>query len=190
LPLNTIQTSRLIIRRFIMDDLQDIHRILDVVLKMDDLTLDQRADWLRWTVMNDVQLERLYQPPYGEKAVVLKENNQLIGAVGLVQSVTPAGQLAHYTPNPMPNALIRPEMGLYYACDPAYQGKGYVTEAAQALIDYAFTDLRLERIIATTDYDNEKSQAVMRRLGMDIQRNPFPDPFWCQIVGILENPAK
>src|SRR5260221_1018770 len=190
LTIHTIQTARLITRRFTMDDLQDIHRILDVVLKMDDLTVEQRADWLGWTVMNDVQLERLHQPTYGDKAVVHKENNQLIGSVGLVPSVTPAKQLLHYTPNPVRNALIRPEMGLYYGFDPAYHRKGYATEAVQGLIDYAFSNLRLERIIATTDYDNEKSQAVMRRLGMDIQRNPFPDPLWCQIVRILENPIR
>jgi hypothetical protein len=28
----------------------------------------------------------------------------------------------------------------------------------------------------------------MRRLGMDVKRNPFPDPFWCQIVAFLDNP--
>jgi hypothetical protein len=28
----------------------------------------------------------------------------------------------------------------------------------------------------------------MRRLGMRIDRNPYPDPPWFQVVGILENP--
>lgn len=190
LTLHTIQTARLIIRRFTMDDLQDIHRILNAAFQLDKSPLEQRDEWLRWVVMNDFQLERLYQPPYGDKAVVLKETNQLIGSVGLVPSVIPAGQLLYYTPSPRPNALIRPEMGLFYAFDTAYHRKGYATEATQALIDFAFTEMQLERIIATTEYDNEKSQAVMWRLGMDIQRNPFPDPFWCQIVGILENPAR
>jgi hypothetical protein len=29
----------------------------------------------------------------------------------------------------------------------------------------------------------------MRKLGMRIERNPYPDPFWLQIVGVLANPA-
>ena len=87
----------------------------------------------------------------------------------------------------MPNTLYRPEVGLYYAFDPVYQRHGYATEAARGLIDFAFSELHLGRIIATTEYDNERSQAVMQRLGMTLARNPFPDPFWFQVVGILEN---
>jgi [ribosomal protein S5]-alanine N-acetyltransferase len=97
----------------------------------------------------------------------------------------------HYNnPQPTPNARLRPEFGLFYAFDPAFHGKGYATEAAQALTDFMFNNFNIERIIATTEYNNQRSQAVMRRLGMDIQRNPFPDPFWCQIIGILENQSK
>jgi RimJ/RimL family protein N-acetyltransferase len=189
LALNTIDTTRLLIRRLTIDDLQEVHRIY-VDLKWDDLTLEQHADWLHWAIMNDFQLERLYQPPYGDKAVVLKETNQLIGLVGLVPAVIPAQQLPYFNPTPTPDTLLRPEPGLFWAFDPAYQDKGYATEAAQGLTDFIFTELRFEHVIATTDYANERSQAVMRRLGMNIQRNPFPDPFWCQIVGVLKNPHK
>jgi [ribosomal protein S5]-alanine N-acetyltransferase len=45
----------------------------------------------------------------------------------------------------------------------------------------------LRRVVATTTYDNEASMGVMRKLGMRIERNPFPDPPWLQVVGILEN---
>ncbi len=185
-----IETAHLIIRRFALDDLPDIHRILNAAFSEDAVTLDHREDWLRWTVMNDVQLERLHQPPYGDRAVVLKASNQLICSVGLVPAIIPAAQLPYFNPTPTPNALHRPEVGLYYGFDPAYHRQGYGTEAVQGLVDFAFTQLRAERVIATTDYDNVGSQAVMRRLGMTIQRNPFPDPFWCQIVGILENPKQ
>jgi ribosomal-protein-alanine N-acetyltransferase len=184
-----IETTRLLIRGFTMDDLAAIHRIFDhAIPDWDDLSLAERNEWLQWTVLNDKQLTRLHQPPYGEKAVVLRETNELIGAVGLVQAVNPTQQFPHFTPNPTPNALFRPEFGLFWAIDPAYQGQGYATEAAGALVDWIFKHLRAERVIATTEYANEASQAVMRKLGMVIQHNPFPDPFWCQVVGILENP--
>ena len=52
------------------------------------------------------------------------------------------------------------------------------------MIDYAFGELRLWRILATTQYDNLASQAVMRKLGMTVTRNPLPEPAWMQVVGV------
>src|SRR5260370_1314078 len=65
--------------------------------------------------------------------------------------------------------------------------QGYATEAAQALINYAFTQLHLKRIVATTTYENEASIGVMRKVGMRIEKNPSPDPSGFQAVGILGN---
>ena len=45
----------------------------------------------------------------------------------------------------------------------------------------------LQRIVATTTYDNTASIGVMRRLGMTIERNPLPEPIFMQVVGVLEN---
>jgi RimJ/RimL family protein N-acetyltransferase len=44
------------------------------------------------------------------------------------------------------------------------------------------------RIVATTQRSNAASIAVMRRLGMNVQENPDPDPPWFQVVGILAHP--
>jgi hypothetical protein len=49
--------------------------------------------------------------------------------------------------------------------------------------DYAVT------LIATTERSNAASIGVMRRLGMDIQRNPDAQPGWFQTVGVLFNPS-
>jgi hypothetical protein len=54
------------------------------------------------------------------------------------------------------------------------------------MVRYAFDELNLRRIVATTEYDNTASVAVMRRIGMTIQHNPGPAPHWFQVVGILE----
>jgi RimJ/RimL family protein N-acetyltransferase len=56
------------------------------------------------------------------------------------------------------------------------------------MIDHAFSALNLSRIVAETDYNNAASIGVMRKLGMNIQNNPYPDPVWFQVTGILENP--
>src|SRR5690606_36050384 len=83
LHLPDLATPRLLIRRLRMDDLADIHRILDLEAP-DGGSRDQRSAWLEWTVRNYDALELLYQPPYGERAVTLRESGELIGAVGLV----------------------------------------------------------------------------------------------------------
>jgi RimJ/RimL family protein N-acetyltransferase len=48
----------------------------------------------------------------------------------------------------------------------AHWGNGYITEAATAWLDHGFGTLGLDRVISVTDLDNERSLAVMRRLGM------------------------
>ena len=47
-----------------------------------------------------------------------------------------------------------------------YWGNGYATEAATAWLDHGFATLGFPRIISITDTPNERSLAVMRRLGM------------------------
>ena len=51
-----------------------------------------------------------------------------------------------------------------------------------------YEEAHTKRIVATTEYDNRASMGVMRKLGMRLERNPFPDPPWFQVVGFLDNP--
>lgn len=54
-------------------------------------------------------------------------------------------------------------------------GKGYATEIAQALINYAQTN-KVGRIIATTNLDNTSSIRVLEKLGFKYVKNTFvPD---------------
>lgn len=55
---------------------------------------------------------------------------------------------------------------MFYMVKEKYRGKGRATEAARALIDYAFDTLRLERIDSATDFDNIASKRVMEKIGM------------------------
>jgi len=48
----------------------------------------------------------------------------------------------------------------------AYWGHGFATEAAAGWLSYGFDELQLADVISTTDRDNARSLAVMRRLGM------------------------
>ncbi len=181
-----LETERLTIRAFVLDD------VARVAAVREENDLEAVRQYVNGTIASLELLASLYQPPYGERAAVLKADNQLICVVGLVPCLTPFEQLPSFSKGVAPRTVMRstPEVGLYWACDPAYRRQGYATEAAQAVIDYAFRHMNLKRIIATTEYDNIESQGVMRKLGMTIERNPLPEPHYLQVVGILENPLE
>lgn len=187
-----LETARLKIRPFQPDDLDTLLALKRSVGWVDDALSpeQQRAEeeqWLRWAVLNTETLGKLYQPPYGDRAVVRKETGRLVGIVGLVPAIEPFGRFPQF--GGQENCPATAEVGLFWLVGRDFQGRGYATEAAQGLIDYAFEEMRLHHLIATTDYDNHPSQAVMHRLGMTLARNPYPDPPWLQILGVLENPA-
>lgn len=52
-----------------------------------------------------------------------------------------------------------------YSIDEMEQSKGYMKEALKLVLDYAFEDMELHRIEATTLLDNEKSQRVLISCG-------------------------
>jgi RimJ/RimL family protein N-acetyltransferase len=55
---------------------------------------------------------------------------------------------------------------LGYVFNPHFAGRGYATEAANAVLRLGFDDLGLHRIIARLDERNEASARMARRLGM------------------------
>lgn len=54
---------------------------------------------------------------------------------------------------------------LGYWIEPAEQGNGYATEAAQLLLTHAFDQLGLHKVWARTTHDNEGSKRVLEKLG-------------------------
>ena len=147
--------------------------------------------WLEWTTLSYGELARLHQPPYGDRAISLRQSDQLIGICGLVPCLDAFGQLPSFvgSSSNVGESLSSTAFGLYWAVAPSQQRRGYATEAGRALIDHAFGRLKLDRIVATTTYNNLASIGVMQKLGMQIDRNPYPDPPWLQVVGVLSHPS-
>lgn len=58
---------------------------------------------------------------------------------------------------------------LGYALGERHQGKGYMTEALTAAVDFVFQRLGLHRIMANYMPENERSAAVLRRLGFEVE---------------------
>jgi RimJ/RimL family protein N-acetyltransferase len=190
----TIETERLIIRPFVMEDLQAIHRILDQTLgdgsKVDDrAALLERRSWLQWSVLSQEWLTKMGQFPYGDRAIALKSRQTVIGAAGYVPLTDVFDQIPELRSGAVPSQHRTPEVGLFWAIDPGYQRQGYASEAARGLVEHAFRHLRIKRILATTEYENIASQRVMQKVGMKLTRNPLPAPAWLQVVGMMENPG-
>jgi RimJ/RimL family protein N-acetyltransferase len=53
-----------------------------------------------------------------------------------------------------------------YIVDPAYQGHGYASEAAAALIDLAFREVGLHRVVGRIEPRNAASGRVLENAGM------------------------
>ncbi|WP_035056102.1 GNAT family N-acetyltransferase [Andreprevotia chitinilytica] len=58
----------------------------------------------------------------------------------------------------------------------AHWGRGYATEAALAALRVAFETLRLDEVVSFTALPNQRSQAVMARLGMRRDAATFEHP--------------
>ena len=189
-----LESERLRIRPFCEDDLETIHRILNDGFGQDKTmnataALAERRSWLRWQIASYEWLAKMYQPPYGDRAIVLKSSDELIGSVGFVPLSNAFTQIPELRTGDPVSTHNSTEFGPFWVISPIHQKQGYATEAGRTMIDYAFAQLNLHRILACTEYDNLASQGVMRKLGMTLLRNPLPDPPWLQVVGLLDNPA-
>jgi RimJ/RimL family protein N-acetyltransferase len=187
-----LATERLVIRPMVMTDLDAVHGLYaDLAVtqvEQANAPLEELRRWLEWTTLSYGELAHLNQPPYGDRAITLKASSQLIGVCGFVPLLDAFSRLPFFR-GVGPEGLNSTEFGLYWAVAPAHQRRGYATEAARALVDYGFGQLRLNRIVATTRYENVASIGVMRRLGMRIERNPSGEPPWLQVVGVVSHPS-
>jgi RimJ/RimL family protein N-acetyltransferase len=105
---------------------------------------------------------------YSLYAVQTKDTHEFIGFVGLNQ---PSFVIPNFTPMGLPIV----EIGWRLAA--SQWGKGYATEAAIAVLHYAFTVLTLDEIISFTVVGNSKSRRVMQKIGLQyMPSNSFDHP--------------
>ncbi len=70
-------------------------------------------------------------------------------------------------------ALTNISRGVFQACNLGYsigkpfEGQGYMTEMVAAVVDYAFTNLDLHRVMASYMPENARSGALLERLGFE-----------------------
>src|SRR5688500_2103317 len=87
-----LESERLYIRPFVDDDLTAVYALLDGPSHDEGerlRSLREREAWLRWSIDSVEQLSRLHQPPYGDRAIVLRETNDVVGVCGFVPCLAP-----------------------------------------------------------------------------------------------------
>ena len=149
----TIETERLILRRFRLEDAEDMYH---------NWACDPEVTrFLTWPAHKNAEVsEKVLQewvPHYEDGgyfswAVELKEIGQPIGSIAVVKLNEEVGSA---------------DMG--YCIGRKYWGQGLMPEALKAVMDYLFDEVGLNRVAACHDVNNPKSGRVMEKAGMKLE---------------------
>lgn len=136
-----METERLSIRRFSPEDWQDLHEYLsqENVVKFEPYGVFTQEE------CRQEAARRAGDPSFW--AVYLKDCGKLIGNVYLAK-----GEFDTW------------ELGFVFG--ERYQGKGYATEAARALVSDVFQSKNAHRVVAMVNPLNTASWRLLERLGM------------------------
>ena len=156
----TIETERLRLRAFRPADLKALHALYGDAGNLrywgtdPSASLDETRRVMRWHVA--------YHPfHYVLWAIEEKKSRRLIGMI-------------NYHRRDMRERRV--EMGWIIA--PDRQGKGLMTEAAQALLRYLIDRLKVHKVEALIRRENKPSAALARRLGFRLEGGPIRDRWW------------
>lgn len=148
-----MQTPRLQLRRFQQSDLHDLFSYASVE------GVGERAGWPHHTSLAESQaiLERFIESKE-VWAIVHLGDNKVIGSIGL-----------HHRPDE--SSHQEGDLVLGYVLSKAYWGHGYMTEAAQCLIEQAFISWDVPRIRVAHFKENIASQRVIEKLGFTYEKD-------------------
>lgn len=141
-----IRTKRLLLRPFNLKDAKDVQRLANDKAISDGThylpypyTLEIAKNWI---TSHRAACARGEQVVF---AITLKRTRALVGAVGL---------------------FLNDETELGYWIGRPYWGRGYATEAAQAMIEYAFNVVGVPSIFSDCFQWNKPSIKVIQKVGM------------------------
>lgn len=148
------ETPRLVIRPFHVVDAEAMDHIFGNPEVMRFSSGVQSSAWVcQWLRRC---LEDYLNRKFGLWAVVERKSRNVIGYCGLT----------HF-----PDVGGRPETEIGYRLARDSWGYGYGTEAAQAVRDYAFYTLALNRLIAIIDPENAASIRVAEKIGLRYEKD-------------------
>ena len=142
-----LETKRLCLRPLTMDDLDALHAVLSDPVAMAHypapFTRARTEAWIRWN------LDNYARHGFGLWAVTLRAGGACIGDCGI--TLQPIG------------GAMQPEIG--YHIHRAHWGQGYATEAAQAVLRFAFEELACPMVSVYHFPKNNRSKHVIKKLG-------------------------
>ncbi len=163
-----IETNRLLLREITLNDKEDLYKLHsnpEVQLYTGEPVIES-IEVMEKAISTRIANYKKYG--YGRWATFLKDGMQFVGWSGLA-----------YLPE-------FDEIDLGYRFLPEYWGQGIATEASNAILDYAFEILKLDRIIAIAMIENKASTRVMEKVGMAFDKLAPYDPggedvawYWC-----------
>jgi len=153
-----LPTKRLRLRAFTLQDAPFIHALLN------------SPNWLAHIGPRGIN-SHVHARQYLQNGPLksYKERGFGLLCMELATSATPIGMCGFLQRTYLP----APDLG--FAILPQYEGQGYTTEAAQALIQHAFATLHWPRLMAITTAQNHASKAVLQNLGFVFQKNIQPE---------------
>lgn len=144
-----IETNRLILREYTMDDFNDLYQILSdpETMKHYPKPYDEKGTirWLEWSINN------YRQYGFGLWAIELKETNEFIGDCGI-------------TLQNIDNELL-PEIG--YHINKKHWKKGYAKEAGLAVLNWGFNNTNYEAFYSYMNNTNVASYSTAASIGME-----------------------
>ena len=148
-----LETEQLRLREFVLDDAEFIIELLNqssFIQFIGDKGVRSVDDAKKYIATGPI--ESYNRHGFGLYLVQLKESNKPIGMCGLLKRDT----------------LDAVDLG--FAFLPEFWGKGYACEAAAAVLDHARDVLKLTRILAITNPDNDASIKLLYKLGFQFER--------------------
>ena len=158
----TIETERLILRRFEYSDIDSMLRnwISDEKTQYDYGELYYPTSEAVRNLFDTKYIVSYAKNDYYRWAVIEKESGECIG------------QIAYFT---MATKNLHGE--IEYVIGPAFQGKGYATEMTKAVIAFGFDKINLHRVEIDCRPENTASRRVIEKCGLTYE-GTFRDFFW------------
>lgn len=152
-----IETDRLRLRNYTMEDFDALYEILSDPETMQHYPMPYNEEWTKkWITWN---LDNYEKYGFGLWAIELKETGEFIGDCGITIQNIDGEQL--------------PEIG--YHINKKHWRKGYSKEAARACRDWAFNNTDYDTLYSYMKYTNVGSYSTALANGMK-KIKEYPDP--------------
>jgi RimJ/RimL family protein N-acetyltransferase len=151
--MTVLETERLILRHFNADDAEFVLKLLNepsFLRYIGDKKVRNLDDARQYIITGPVASYERHG--FGLNVIELKHSRAPIGMCGLLKR----------------DELPEPDIG--FAFLPDFWSKGFAFEAATAVLQDARERLRLDRILAIVNPDNEASLKLLERLGFKFER--------------------